>query len=223
MQALGQEVAVWRYNGKTASATVERFPLSMDFFYRDSIAPGGQYGMVYCLLPNPGSNPVGYTVLMNLATGKEVRATSATFDIKSVLLLRGGRYGVFCGHSRRSGGFREYTTYNEDSGVSETHRTEIQRDVGRITIFDWQTGQQLHDLVGHQQRVNAACASANGSLLLTGSDDRSVRLWEVKTGKCLAAYEGHEAEVVKLTFSPDRRSFYSMARDGTVRRWQLPA
>ena len=58
--------------------------------------------------------------------------------------------------------------------------------------------------------------------MASGGEDRRIRLWDLGTGRELARWEGHEAEVTALAFSPDGALLVSGARDGTVRVWDLP-
>jgi len=65
------------------------------------------------------------------------------------------------------------------------------------------------------RRSGASRGTGNGSLLrgvspdgrriLSGSNDRTVRLWDVETGKELRVFEGHTDHVVSVAFSPDGR------------------
>ena len=51
------------------------------------------------------------------------------------------------------------------------------------------------------------------------SEDKSVRLWEVATGRELAAFHGHTHFVYALAFHPDGRRILSGSLDGTVKVW----
>jgi WD40 repeat protein len=64
--------------------------------------------------------------------------------------------------------------------------------------------------------------SPNGRLALSGGFDRTVRLWEVATGKQLLSLRGHEALVYGVAFSPDGQKALSGSFDTTVRLWRLP-
>ncbi len=52
--------------------------------------------------------------------------------------------------------------------------------------------------------VNTVSLSSDGSLALSGSRDKTARLWDVKTGKCLRIF-AHDAEIQCVCFSPDDR------------------
>ena len=51
--------------------------------------------------------------------------------------------------------------------------------------------------------------------------DKTVRLWEVETGRCLRVLEGHTASVLSVAWSPDGRQRPLRAADKTVRLWEV--
>ena len=58
-------------------------------------------------------------------------------------------------------------------------------------------------------------------MLVSGSADRTVRLWRVADGALLHTLSGHTFHLVDVTFSPDGTLIYSASLDGTVRVWGL--
>jgi len=52
------------------------------------------------------------------------------------------------------------------------------------------TGNCLKTLEGHTSYVTSIHFDGNG-LLASGSNDKTIRLWEVSTGNCLKTLEGH--------------------------------
>jgi WD40 repeat protein len=70
---------------------------------------------------------------------------------------------------------------------------------GVITAYD-RTGKTLGDFVGHEGDVWAAAVSPDGKYLVSGSDDQTVRLWDVKTRALLATlFRGSDSEWVIWT------------------------
>jgi WD40 repeat protein len=65
--------------------------------------------------------------------------------------------------------------------------------------------------------------SPDGQLIATAGEDRSVRIWGTKTGRCYLRLEGHSETVRSVGFSPNGRSLVSGGDDGTVRVWDLEA
>jgi WD40 repeat protein len=61
--------------------------------------------------------------------------------------------------------------------------------------------------------------SLEGELLISGSVDQTIRVWEVKTGQCLAILKGHESRVRSVAFSPDGKLILSSSDDGTIKLW----
>ena len=65
--------------------------------------------------------------------------------------------------------------------------------------------------------------SGDGRRLLTGGDDRTLKYWDVATGKLLDSFAGHADTVTCVAFSHDGRRAVSGSYDRTVRLWGLPA
>ncbi|MCY2990150.1 MAG: TIR domain-containing protein [Planctomycetota bacterium] len=69
--------------------------------------------------------------------------------------------------------------------------------------------------------VNVYVFSPDRTLALTGADDKTVRLWNAETGRCLCVFEGHTSGVKCLAWGADRRLVLSGSKDGTARLWDV--
>ena len=77
----------------------------------------------------------------------------------------------------------------------------------------------LAHMTGHQQLVNDVKFSPDARLIASASFDKSVRLWNGKTGKFLARLLGHVQEVYQLAWSADSRILVSGSADSTLKLW----
>ena len=74
---------------------------------------------------------------------------------------------------------------------------------------------------GHRFTVWSVAFSPDGERVLSGSEDGTLRLWEVKAGKELRCFQGHTMAVYSVAFSPDGKRALSGSRDKTIRLWDV--
>ena len=76
-------------------------------------------------------------------------------------------------------------------------------------------------LTGHTGPVRAVAVSQEGARAISGSDDGTVRVWNLATGQEEAALTGHTDWVRAVAVSQDGARAVSGSDDGTVRVWDL--
>jgi GTPase SAR1 family protein len=76
-------------------------------------------------------------------------------------------------------------------------------------------------LNGHKDQVQGVAISADGRWAVSGSADKTVRVWDVETGECLATLEGHTQSVYGVAVTADGRRIVSGSFDKTVRVWDV--
>jgi WD40 repeat protein/serine/threonine protein kinase len=74
---------------------------------------------------------------------------------------------------------------------------------------------------GHAAPVTSLFLSWDGDYALSGSQDHSVRMWELKTGDCVRTFEGHADAITSASLSADGRYVLSSSLDGTLRLWDM--
>jgi len=93
-----------------------------------------------------------------------------------------------------------------------------------FTLFLWEpevNKKPIARLTGHQQLVNQVNFSPDGRLLASASFDKSVKLWDGKTGKFLKSLRGHVGAVYQVTWSHDSRLLLSGSKDSTLKVWDI--
>src|SRR5438270_138555 len=76
-----------------------------------------------------------------------------------------------------------------------------------------------HTLRGHSDRIGRIAWSPDGRVLASGSDDETIRLWDMQTGQLLRSLEGHSNMVTCVAWSPNGRVLVSCSYDNAIRLW----
>jgi len=73
---------------------------------------------------------------------------------------------------------------------------------------------------GHSDPVESIAFSPDGSRIVSGSSDKTIRLWDAETGDPIGKpLEGHSSSVNSVGFSPDGSRIVSGSFDKTIRLW----
>jgi WD40 repeat protein len=76
-------------------------------------------------------------------------------------------------------------------------------------------------LSGHTDWVCSVAFAPDGQLLASGSDDKTIKLWEVASGWELRTLSGHTNEVHAVAFAPNGQLLASGSRDNTIKLWEV--
>ena len=74
-------------------------------------------------------------------------------------------------------------------------------------------------LQGHIREITLVAFSLNGKTIITGSKDKTARLWNAHTGDLLHTLQGHTSWITSVAFSPNSKTVITGSRDNTARLW----
>src|SRR3990170_4992564 len=74
---------------------------------------------------------------------------------------------------------------------------------------------------GHELAVVTLAISPDSNYVVTGSRDKSAKLWEMSTGREVRSFLGHEATVTSLEFTSDGKWLISGSNDKSIRFWDI--
>jgi WD40 repeat protein len=79
----------------------------------------------------------------------------------------------------------------------------------------------VRTLQGHTDGVNAVAVTPDGRHAVSGSDDFTLRIWDLETGETTKTLQGHTDSVTAMVITPDGHHLVSGSRDHTLRTWDL--
>jgi len=79
------------------------------------------------------------------------------------------------------------------------------------------------DFVGHTALINAIASFCGGTRLISGSQDQTVKIWNVEDGSCIKTLEGHDGWVrcVCVVVGGEEDLIVSGSSDNTLKAWNI--
>ena len=78
-------------------------------------------------------------------------------------------------------------------------------------------------LPGHQGQIHSVTFSPDGRTLASASGDRTIKLWNIATGKEQCTFRGHTNQVRVVIFTRDGQCLISGSSDETIKLWDVQA
>ena len=74
---------------------------------------------------------------------------------------------------------------------------------------------------GHTDAITSLAFSQDGTLLASGSDDKTMKLWDAQTGGAVKTLSDHNSAILSVSISLDCTMVVSGSRDGTIHLWNV--
>ncbi|MEH2050257.1 MAG: hypothetical protein V7K70_11120, partial [Nostoc sp.] len=76
-------------------------------------------------------------------------------------------------------------------------------------------------LPGHSDRVTVVALTHDGKQVISGSDDKTLKLWNLETGENERTFHGHGDTVNAVALTPNGKQMISGSNDNTLKLWNL--
>jgi WD40 repeat protein len=87
---------------------------------------------------------------------------------------------------------------------------------GEVTVWDAATGQEIRSFKGHTNSIFSVAFSPEGKRILTGSADKTAKVWDAEKGQDVLSLNGTSGPV---TFSPDGKRILTGSNDSPAKVW----
>lgn len=195
----GRDIKVWNLSTGEEIRTIDEF-VGVESI---AISPDGQTVIA-------GTSSSG-TKMWNLSTGQKVR--------------------TFYGQSKLKGS----SDYVTAVAISPDGQTVIGSTpfVGVIEVWDTSTGKELFTLdttptdfsdhlnVDASEEVSAVAINPNGKILVSGSRDGTIKVWNLAKGLEIFALKEHLNGISSVAISSDGQTLVSGSWDGTIKVWRI--
>ena len=88
--------------------------------------------------------------------------------------------------------------------------------LGHIIILNIVTGSKITVLSGHTHTVDSLTFLPDGTSLISGSVDQTIKLWDMQTGGVIKTSEGHTGPIYSVSISPNCITIASGSHDNKI-------
>ncbi|TNN18916.1 WD repeat-containing protein isoform 1 [Schistosoma japonicum] len=90
-----------------------------------------------------------------------------------------------------------------------------------VDVFFTDSFKRIHSLYGHSAPVTSLDISSDSRLIITGSTDKTVRLWELQFGNCQRRFTSHLEPITCVRFIPHTSLAVSADQGGQIKQWDI--
>lgn len=151
----------------------------------------------------------------------KIRSFSIFVSSEMHRLNKYSRYPMFC--------IQQAYNYADSGPVAFVGRNDLISSKDQIAIVRTKASlpkfnlfpSSIKTLEGHFNSVSTVSITPDATIAVSGSEDKTIRVWDIETGKCLKILEGHTGEINAVSLTPDGRIAISGSSDETLRIWDI--
>ena len=79
----------------------------------------------------------------------------------------------------------------------------------------------ISSVIENSYLILSIAISNDQKILVSGSNDKTIRVWDFEEKRCIRVLKGHEGRVMSVAITPDNNYILSGSDDKSVRIWEL--
>lgn len=159
--------------------------------------------------------PTESFIAATLATNKAAAHTSAALKDIGIFLYQYQPQNLF------SHGYKKSTSRSGCVAVSDSHIFAAQADKAVINVYSRERGNQ-EATVPFPERIHCIAFADGAALLVLGTEEGKLILWEIATGRLATSAASHLQTVSSLCITPRNDFIISGSADTSIHVWSLP-
>ena len=92
---------------------------------------------------------------------------------------------------------------------------------GDISVYSISNSERIQTMEGHDDAVTGLAFPVGGKRIVSGSWDKTVRIWDMESGVCQHVLTDHTGSVFNIAYSAEKNQVASTSEDKTIRLWDL--
>jgi WD40 repeat protein len=113
------------------------------------------------------------------------------------------------------------TSVNSLAQTNDPRYIYVASAIPQIRVYNLTNSQVAKTFDGHADVVNAIAISPNNKLLISGSNDKTARIWDIVTGKQIRALPVNCWKVTAVAFTEDGKYAVTGCNDGSIKVWAV--
>ncbi|HEY9825942.1 MAG TPA: DUF4468 domain-containing protein [Stenomitos sp.] len=170
--------------------------------------------------------------LWDTASGQQIKnfkghkddVQSVIFSKDGKMIISGDRGGNIIVWDSQKGNKLQEIKLSDDINQMSINGNHLAVAVNskKINVIDLMSQPtKITGLEGHKNDIKAVTFTRDGSLLVTGSDDKSIMLWDLSKGKMTKELKGHADDILSVALSSNGKLLASGSDDKRVLIWDL--
>jgi WD40 repeat protein len=165
------------------------------------------------------SSKIDYSSLVAVVFSPDGKKIACSSNDNKIILLEsnnGQRLGIFKGHTGVFTGVNSLAFSPDGNLLASAGGDKT------VKVWNIETGELIHNLIGHLKWVSSVAIAPEGNLLASASADKTIKIWQLRTGVELRTLKGHVglfAGINEIAFSLDGKILASASDDYTVKLW----